>query len=129
MKLLIYEWSAFLEQDIFEICRDERLDYESFSWKFTDKNRDDAFEEWFCKTIDGDRFSALLSINYWPMLSTVCQSRGLKYIAWCYDNPLNVVRVEETLANPVNHVFFFDRIQYLRYKNAGFDTVFHLPWG
>lgn len=129
MKLLIYEWTAFLERDIFEICRDEGLEYESFSWKFTDKNRDDAFESWFHQTIDSDRFSVLLSINYWPMLSKVCQSKGLKYIAWCYDNPLNVVRVEETLANPVNYVFFFDRVQYQRYKNAGFDTVFHLPLG
>lgn len=129
MKLLIYKWSAFLEHDIFEICQDEGLVYESFSWKFTDKNRDNAFENWFYKTINRDSFTALLSINYWPMLSTVCQSMGLKYIAWCYDNPLNVVQVEETLANPVNHVFFFDRVQYLKYKNAGFDTVFHLPLG
>lgn len=129
MKLLIYEWSAFLERDLIEICRDEGLAYESFSWKFKDKNRDDAFERWFHRTIGVDGFTALLSVNYWPMLSKVCQSRGLKYIAWCYDNPLNVERVEETLANPVNYVFFFDRVQYQRYKNAGFDTVFHLPLG
>lgn len=129
MKLLIYEWSAFLEYDIFEMCRDEGLGYESFSWKFTDKNKDDAFESWFYQTIDSSRFTALISINYWPMLSEVCQSKGLKYIAWCYDNPLNVVRVEETLANPVNYVFFFDRVQYQRYKSAGFDTVYHLPLG
>ena len=129
MKLLIYEWSAFLERDLIEICRDEGLAYESFSWKFKDKNRDDAFECWFHRTIGVDGFTALLSVNYWPMLSKVCQSRGLKYIAWCYDNPLNVERVEETLANPVNYVSFFDRVQYQRYKNAGFDTVFHLPLG
>ncbi len=129
MKLLIYKWSAFLECDILEICRDEGLEYESFSWKFSDKNMDDAFESWFRQTFDSVRFSALVSINYWPMLSKVCQSKGLKYIAWCYDNPLNVVRVEETLANSVNYVFLFDRVQYQRYNNAGFDTVYHLPLG
>lgn len=129
MRLLIYEWNAFLEYDIFEICQDEGLAWESFSWKFADKNRDDAFEHWYYQTVDSSSFTALLSINYWPMLSKVCQRRGLKYIAWCYDNPLNVTRVEETLANPVNHVFFFDRVQYQRYKNAGFDTVYHLPLG
>ena len=129
MKLLIYEWSAFLERDLFEICRDEGLAYESFSWKFKDKNTDEGFEYWFHQTVGCDGFSALFSINYWPLLSKVCQSRGLKYIAWCYDNPLNVERVEETLANSVNYVFLFDRVQYQRYKNAGFDTVFHLPLG
>lgn len=129
MKLLIYEWNAYLEPDILEICRDEGLDYETFRWKFTDKNKDDAFKNWFHRNIQSNRFTALLSINYWPLLSEVCQSLGVKYLAWCYDNPLNVVRVEETLANPVNHVFFFDRVQYQHYKAAGFDTVFHLPLG
>lgn len=129
MKLLIYEWNAYLEPDIFEICGDEGIEYKAFSWKFEDKNRDDAFETWFYREVDCGSFTALLSVNYWPMLSVVCQKKGLKYIAWCYDNPLNVVRVEETLGNSVNHVFFFDRIQYLKYKDKGFDTVFHLPLG
>ena len=92
MKLLIYEWDAFLEPDILEICGGEGIGYTTFSWKFADKNRDDAFEEWFYGTVDCRSYTALLSINYWPMLSAVCQKRGLKYIAWCYDNPLNVVR-------------------------------------
>lgn len=104
MKLLIYKWNAFLESDIFEICQDEGLEYESFSWKFVNKNMDDNFEIWFHQTVDKDSFTALISINFWPMLSKVCQSKGLKYIAWCYDNPLNVVQVEETLANTVNYV-------------------------
>lgn len=129
MRLLIYEWSAYLDYDILEICRDEGIDYESFSWRFTDKNRDDKFVDWFGKTIGENYFDAVLSINYWPLLSHVCQLRGMKYIAWCYDNPLNVVRMEETLHNPVNYVFLFDRVQYLKYKNAGFDTVYHLPLG
>lgn len=129
MRLLIYEWSAYLDYDILEICGDEGIDYESFTWRFTDKNRDDKFVDWFGKTIGENHFDAVLSINYWPLLSHVCQLGGMKYIAWCYDNPLNVVRIEETLYNPVNYVFLFDRGQYLKYKNAGFDTVYHLPLG
>lgn len=129
MRLLIYEWRAYLDYDILEICGDEGIDYESFTWRFTDKNRDDKFVDWFGKTIGENHFDAVLSINYWPLLSHVCQLRGMKYIAWCYDNPLNVVRIEETLYNPVNYVFLFDRVQYLKYKNAGFDTVYHLPLG
>lgn len=129
MKLLIYKWDAFFEPDIAEICGHEGIEYKEFSWKFENKNRDDAFETWFYRTVDCGSFTALLSINYWPMLSLVCQKKGLKYIAWCYDNPLNVLRVEETLGNSVNHVFFFDRIQYMKYKEKGFDTVFHLPLG
>lgn len=63
------------------------------------------------------------------MLSKVAQKVNMKYIAWCYDNPLNVNKIEETLGNPVNYVFLFDKIQYIKYKEKGLDTVWHLPLG
>lgn len=129
MKILFYEWESYLQQDVKWICREEGIELHTFSWKFTDKNTDDAFEAWFLKSIDLKQFDALLSINYWPMLSKLAQQCGIRYLAWCYDNPLNVIRLEETLANPVNHVFFFDRIQAERYIEAGFDTVHYLPLG
>lgn len=129
MRLLIYQWNAFLEKDIYSICKEKGIDYKPLEWKFEDKNADEKFLNWFRKTVDAHIFDALLSINYWPLLSQACQERGIKYIAWCYDNPLNVVRVEETLGNSVNSVFLFDRIQCRKYKKAGFDTVHHLPLG
>lgn len=129
MKLLIYQWNSWLQYDISELCKERGIGYETFSWKFADKNEDEKFEKWFQEAVDGRFYDAVLSINYWPLLSQVCQSQGIKYIAWCYDNPLNVVRIEETLHNPVNYVFLFDRIQYGRYKKEGYDTVYYLPLG
>ena len=129
MKLLIYQWSAFLEEDIFSIAQEKGIAYRALSWKFADKNHDEKFISWFHKEITIRDYDALLSINYWPLLSQVCQEQGVRYIAWCYDNPLNVVKIEETLGNPVNYVFLFDRLQYLKYKRMGFDTVYHLPLG
>ncbi len=129
MKLLIYQWEAYLQYDIYAICKEQGITYEVFLWTFADKNNDEAFEKWFRETVDCRQFDAVLSINYWPLLSKVAQEQGIKYIAWCYDNPLNVLEIEETLGNPVNYVFLFDRIQYEKYKTAGFDTVWHLPLG
>ena len=129
MKLLVYLWNAYLEADVLEICQEKGVSVKTFSWTFRDKNQDDRFMNWFGKTIDIRTYDAVLSINYWPLLSQVCQDQGIRYIAWCYDNPLNVVKIEETLANPVNAVFLFDKIQYFKYKNTGFDTVYYLPLG
>lgn len=129
VKLLVYLWNAYLEKDILEICQEEGVNAKTFSWKFEDKNEDDDFIKWFYKSIDIRSYDALLSINYWPLLSQVCQEKGVRYIAWCYDAPLNVEKIERTLVNSVNAVFLFDRVQYMKYKNAGFDTVYHLPLG
>lgn len=127
MKLLIYDWESYLQQDIKWVCREKGIQLTEFRWKFTNKNEDEAFEIWFRKTYCGTDFNALFSVNYWPLLSKVCQEAGLKYIAWCYDNPLNVVNIEATLGNSVNMVIFFDRVQTQRYLDAGFDTVYYLP--
>ncbi len=129
MKILFYEWESYLQYDIKWICRELNIVLETFSWKFTDKNVDEKFEEWFAQSVGTASFDAILSVNYWPMLSKVAQQNDIRYIAWCYDNPLNVVRPEDTLGNPVNAVFFFDRIQADKYRSAGFDTVYYLPLG
>ena len=127
MKLLIYEWASYLQYDVDWVCKEKGIQVRKFSWKFTNKNVDDAFEKWFEDTIDCKQFDALFSVNYWPLLSKVAKERGIKYVAWCYDNPLNVINIEETLGNPLNTVIFFDRVQTQKYLDAGFDTVHYLP--
>lgn len=129
MRILFYEWESYLQYDIKWICKELNIQLETFSWKFADKNVDEKFEEWFAQSVDTGSFDAILSVNYWPMLSKVAQKNDIKYIAWCYDNPLNVIRPEDTLGNSVNAVFFFDRVQAAKYINAGFDTVHYLPLG
>lgn len=109
------------------VCGEKGISVEKFEWKFTDKNVDGAFEKWFGEHVDTKQFDVLFSVNYWPLLSQAAQRNGIRYIAWCYDNPLNVVRIEETLGNPVNTVIFFDRIQTEQYVQAGFETVHYLP--
>ncbi len=129
MKILVYEWGAYLQYDLYALLHEKGIAFSTFLWKFENKNGDDAFESWFLKEIDLEQFDALLSVNYWPLLSKMCQAKGVKYIAWCYDAPLNVEKIEDTLANEVNYVFLFDRAQYIGYKDQGIDTVYHLPLG
>lgn len=129
MKLLIYEWTSYFQQDLYEICNEMGISYEIFSWKFADKNEDEAFEVWFSLNIEPQNFDALFSVNYYPLLSKMCMVKNIPYIAWCYDNPLNVEKIEQTLGNACNHVFLYDRIQYQKYFDMGFDTVYHLPIG
>ena len=48
MKLLIYEWKAYLEEDVLAICREKKISYDTFSWFFKDKNRDEEFVRELC---------------------------------------------------------------------------------
>ena len=129
MKLLIYHWNSYLQYDIFEICKEKNITFQIFEWKFENKNCDEKFTKWFCDNVETREYDAVLSVNYFPVLSDVCMKKQMKYIAWCYDNPLNVERIEETLGNPVNYVFLFDKMQFWQYAQKGFQTVYHLPLG
>ena len=129
MKLLIYKLNSYLQHDIYEICKEKNVSFEVFGWEFRNKNCDEEFLEWFSSTIDKNAYDAVLSVNYYPVISEACMKKNVKYIAWCYDNPLNVERIEDTLNNPVNYVFLFDKIQFWNYVQKGFETVYHLPLG
>lgn len=129
MRLLIYHWNSYFQYDICEICKEESISYQLFEWKFENKNCDETFQKWFTDNVDSQAFDAVLSVNYFPVISDACMKKGMKYIAWCYDNPLNVEKIEDTLNNPVNYVFLFDKVQFWQYENAGFETVYYLPLG
>lgn len=129
MKLLIYEWRDYLHYDIYDICSHYNISYDTFTWEFNDKNHDEKFQHWFAKNISLKQYDALISVNYFPLLAEAAHKSNVKYIAWCYDNPLNVLSIEDTLGYSTNHVFMFDRIQCEAYQKKGFKTVYHMPLG
>jgi len=129
MRILIYHWNSYFQYDICEICKEKKISYQLFEWKFQDKNFDEEFLKWFAENVDSNAYDAVLSVNYYPVISDACMKKRMKYIAWCYDNPLNVEHIEDTLNNSVNYVFLFDKVQFWQYANAGIETVFYLPLG
>lgn len=128
MKLLFYQMS-FLDYDLEMVFRENGISFDKFRYKFKDNNHDDEFLFWFERNYDLRKYDVLFSIDYWPLLSELCQKYNVPYVAWSYDTPPNVKNIEETLGNEFNHVFWFDRTQYQLYKSQGFDTVHHMPLG
>lgn len=129
MRLLVYLWNDYLNYDLREICTRKGIDFTCLQWQFQNRDYDEAFFTWFDREIDSKTYDALISINYFPVLAEICKKKHLKYIAWCYDNPLNVRNIENTLAYETNYVFVFDRVQWSKYVSQGFSTVYHMPLG
>ncbi|MCR5300871.1 MAG: DUF3880 domain-containing protein [Lachnospiraceae bacterium] len=129
MKLLIFEWAAgtFTYNDLVSSFDEKGISYRTVSYQFDDKNEDEFFEWRFSKVLDEDDYDAVFSVNYFPLVAKCCHSKGLKYISWSYDNPLDVPDIERTLGYAENHVFVFDRIQAEGYRKKGFSNVYHMP--
>lgn len=129
MKLLIFEWAAgtFTYNDIVSSFDEKGISYRTVSYQFDDKNEDEFFEWRFTKVLCEDGYDAVFSVNYFPLVAKCCHNKGIKYISWSYDNPLDVPDMERTLGYAENHVFVFDRIQAEGYRKKGFSNVYHMP--
>lgn len=126
MRVLLYNW-GFTKNDIIETFEKMGISYDLFGYSFADKNHDDFFEYRFLKCFSKNTYDIVFSVNYYPLIAKCCYEKGIKYVSWCYDNPLNVISIEDTLGLPTNYVFFFDRIQAQKYADMGFDNIYHVP--
>lgn len=129
MKILIFEWGTgtYTYKDIIESFSNNGISYRTVSYEFNDKNDDDFFEYRFAKVLSDDKYDAVFSVNYFPLVAKCANRAGIKYLSWSYDNPLDVIDIEKTLGLPCNYVFLFDRIQCEGYWKKGFNNVYYLP--
>lgn len=130
MKILIHEWNHFFRSAIYDICKKRGIECDSFTRKFSLNEYSEEFLDWFDKNVPTGKYDFVLSVNFWPMVALACKNKGYKYVAWCYDCPLNIsYKEEETLGFDTNYVFLFDRNQWRDYYEKGIKSVYHLPLG
>ncbi|MDC7293583.1 glycosyltransferase [Butyrivibrio sp. DSM 10294] len=70
--------------------------------------------------------NAVISYNFSPLLSKVCNSLGVRYVSWVFDCPQQAL-FDEQVKNPVNYIFSFDKKQVETTKKCGGINVFHQP--
>lgn len=125
MKLLFFQWHSFLNRGIEQGLKELEISYNTFFYQFTDWEKDDAFLTQFEAYLRAGAYTDVLSVNFSPLISSVCEELGIRYTAWVYDSPLHI-RDLSSLSNSCNRIFFFDRGQAEEYQKCGVNA-FHLP--
>lgn len=95
-------------------------------YHFPNKFHDDFFCDRFEKQLQSDSYDAVMSINFFPLVATLCHAHQIPYLAWCYDSPLEE-KLEEYFSYDTNRIFLFDRIEAEHYQSLGYSRVYHLP--
>lgn len=128
MRVLLYEWNAYMQSDVEEVLRRMKIAYEIFSCEIGKEMGivDDYFIRHFGKVLHDGNFDVVLSLNYWNSVAIACDKENVPYIAWGYDCPLSF-QILDCLDYPTSHLFVFDKAQYRFYEERGFDNVYHLP--
>lgn len=126
MKILMLTWKSFGNEDIIAAFR--QTGHQVTELPFSDKGErsDSELEKHLTQKINSHTPDMLFSFNYFPVAAITCKKLGVPYVAWVYDSPY--VRLYHYSINyPTNHVFVFDKAQYLEFHNAGILTVEYLP--
>ena len=134
MRILYYDWDEFNGED----CRDAmtRLGHEVETLKLDLSGFDltPEIEQQFKTRFDrkdevGKRYFGLVySFDFFPNISEVCQKYDMPYVSWVFDCP-HLTLDSHTNANPVNHIYVFDKMLCDRMNNKGVKTVSYSPLG
>ena len=107
------------------------ISYDVFRYEMKNWDNDEKLVRELTEYINNSdkTYECIFSVNFIPMLSEVCNNlsdKGIKYISWVYDCPVNIRRVE-TMKNDCNTIYFFDRIQAEGHRKAGVNGARHMP--
>lgn len=125
-KVLYIDWNCYGGQDMKTALFSYGMKLFIYPFSPRTERNNPAFEAELGQAIHSFSPDYVLSLNYFPIISKVCNALEVIYIAWVYDNPL-VSLYSYTLANPCNRVFLFDRQEYLFFQNNRIHTVHYLP--
>lgn len=124
-KILFFQWRSFMNKGIERALQELNWEYDTFFYQFQDWEKDDKFQEMFRDRVKGRGYTDVLSVNFSPLISEVCEELEIPYTAWVYDAPVHI-RNLDSMKNSCNRIFFFDRGQALIHQKEGIHA-YHLP--
>lgn len=71
-------------------------------------------------------YDFVFSINFFPVISEVCNIYHIRYLSWVVDSPV-LELFSYSLSNPCNRTFLFDSALYRDFISYNPERIFYLP--
>ena len=126
MRLLLYSWHANNEQILVDNLIELGFDVSWFDKECRHFTRDMELAAQMIPFIHRERIEAVVSFNYFPIISMICDTCKIPYYAWVYDCPHFTLYARQVTL-PCNHIGIFDREMVRKLKEKGAQTVYHVP--
>ena len=125
MKILTYKWKAYNQLDIVNNLIKRGHTVDEIRGEMCNFETDTIFMKTFEDKIISTKYDMVFTVNYFPMISDICEKFNIPYISWCCDCPLGTM-YHESVFNSVNTIFTFDKLNQLEFKAMG-ANVQYLP--
>ena len=128
MNILLYDFlNSYIQQDIIFFLKKLGHSCNNVSYRENvDKYVDEAFTAKMEANLEAGSYDLVLTTNFWPVVSKVCNKHGIRYVSWFFDSPPNLPTAE-CMEYTSNRIYFFSRADYEEYRAMGLDNVYYLP--
>lgn len=126
MKVAFIDWPCYGRQDVIDTFSLLNWEVSCFPFSTDTPRRNNEIEHRLTEHIKTNQCDFVFSFNYFPLVSTVCNQLGIKYVSWVYDSP-HVSLYSCTVINPCNYIFLFDKSLYFEFREQGFSNIYYLP--
>ena len=126
MKILIYRWNSYNQKDVESAFESAGCQCSYFTEKISNYENDGVFCEKLADRLKSDAFDFCFSINYFPLIASVCHDTDTLYVCWNCDAPL-LAMYHDSVFFDTNIIFEFDYTNFSIFKNMGVKHIFYLP--
>lgn len=126
MRIILYKWNANNESALYNALLEMNYEVICFQKECKDYTRDMDLASELIQLVVSYKADAVISFNYFPIISVVCDVTDSLYYSWVYDNP-HLTLYAKTISLPNNRIFIFDREMVDELKLKGISNAMHLP--
>lgn len=126
MHILMYRWKAYNYRDIEQTFLAMGHTVDNIEQELGSYDVSPEFEKTIEELIKRNHYDMVFTVNYFALISNVCQRQQIKYVSWTCDNPL-ISMYHESVFHPCNYIFTFDKTNYLEFKSMGVEHIWYLP--
>lgn len=126
MRILVYRWKAYNYMDIEQTFAAMGHIVDHIEQKLGNYDIEPEFEKILTNKIHEQDYDLVFTVNYFAVISNVCQREHIPYVSWTCDNPL-ISMYHESVFHDCNYIFTFDQTNYLEFKQMGVKHIWYLP--
>ncbi|MGN0350683.1 MAG: DUF3880 domain-containing protein [Roseburia sp.] len=126
MHILMYRWKAYNYKDIEQTLLAMGHTVDNIQQELGNYDIEPEFEKKLAAQIQNNHYDMVFTVNYFAVISNVCEREGIPYVSWTCDNPL-ISMYHESVFHDCNYIFTFDKTNYLEFKQMGVEHIWYLP--
>lgn len=129
MNILFYRYNSICEPDMMEVFVRLGHSVTEITEEMTNKDLSAKEQMLLVSTaLKAQKYDMVFSINFFPIVSEVCNIFHIPYACWIVDSPVMEL-YSHSIRNPWNRIFLFDYALYEEFHHENPNGIFYLPLG